>query len=235
MQETRLWDAREGRTSAMRSKEEAHDYRYFPEPDLPPLVVDAARVGAIRRAMPELPAALRARLRSEYGVPGADVLLLTHRPGLSAYFEETVRAGADATAAKNWLLGVVQAKMNEEGFDDAHLRARMPPERLAGLIALVDRGTISGSMAKDVFEKMCASGRSAGEIVAAEGLTQIDDEAQIVALIAEVVATHAEPVAQYRGGKTAAFGFLVGQVMKAAAGKANPKRVNELLRRALES
>src|SRR5204863_4238527 len=142
--------------------------------------------------------------------------------------------GADVKAVKNWLLGVVRAKMNEGGYETIHLRERLAPERLAGLIALVERGTVSGSMAKDVFEKMFASGRTADEIVAAEGLTQIDDESQLAGLIAAVIAKNADAVAIYRGGKTTTFGFLVGQVMKAAGGQANPKRVNELLRRTLE-
>ena len=218
----------------MRSKEEAHDYRYFPEPDLPPLVIGAARVDRIRASMPELPAARRSRLKSKYGLSDADVVPLSVAR-LDVYFEETVEAGADARAAKNWLLGVVRAKMNEEGFDSAAtLRERLPPARLAELMALVDKGTISGSVAKDVFEKMFAARRTAEEIVRAEGLTQIDDEAQILARVAEVLAGNADAVAQYRGGKTTTFGFLVGQVMKATAGKANPKRVNELLKRALE-
>jgi aspartyl-tRNA(Asn)/glutamyl-tRNA(Gln) amidotransferase subunit B len=233
-QETRLWDAAAGRTSTMRSKEEAHDYRYFPEPDLPPLVIDAARVDAIRASMPELPAARRSRLKSMYGLSDGDVVPLSVAR-LDVYFEETVNAGADAVAAKNWLLGVVRAKMNQERFDSATtLRERLPPARLADLITLVDKGTISGSVAKDVFEKMFASRRTADEIVKADGLTQIDDESQILGPIAEVLAGNADAVAQYRGGKTTTFGFLVGQVMKATAGKANPKRVNELLKRALE-
>jgi len=233
-QETRLWDPAAGRTSTMRSKEEAHDYRYFPEPDLPPLVIAAARVDAIAASMPELPAARRSRLKSTYGLSDGDVVPLSVAR-LDAYFEEMVKAGADAKAAKNWLLGVVRAKMNEEGFDSAAtLRERLPPARLAVLMALVDKGTISGSVAKDVFEKMFASRRTADEIVKTEGLTQIDDESQILGRIAEVLAGNADAVAQYRAGKTTTFGFLVGQVMKATAGKANPKRVNELLKRTLE-
>jgi aspartyl-tRNA(Asn)/glutamyl-tRNA(Gln) amidotransferase subunit B len=233
-QETRLWDAAAGRTSSMRSKEEAHDYRYFPEPDLPPLVVDPARVLSIGASMPELPAARRSRLKSIHGLSDGDVVPLSVAR-LDVYFEEMVKGGADAKAAKNWLLGVVRAKMNEEGFDSADtLRERVPPARLADLLTLVDKGTISGSVAKDVFEKMFVSGRTADEIVKAEGLTQIDDESQILGRIAEVLARNADAVAQYRGGKTTTFGFLVGQVMKATAGKANPKRVNELLKRALE-
>src|SRR5206468_7448703 len=150
-------------------------------------------------------------------------------PGLDEYFEETIRAGAEAKAVKNWLIGVVRAKMNEEGYDVARLRDRLAPGRLAGLIALVEQGTISRSTAKDVFEKMFASGQTAHDIVAAEGLAQIDDESHLGALITDVLAKNADAVAMYQGGKATTFGFLVGQVMKAAGGQANPKRVNELL------
>ena len=171
-----------------------------------------------------------------YGLASSDVVLLTQvEPGLDRYFEEAVRAGADAKAVKNWLLGVVRAKMNEEGFDVARLRERLAPGRLAGLIAHVEQGTISRSMATDVFEKMFASGRTAEEIVRAEGLTQIDDESHLATLIAGVLANNADAVAMYQGGKATTFGFLVGQVMKAAGGQANPKRVNELLKRTLEA
>ena len=235
VQETRLWDPAAKRTVSMRSKEEAHDYRYFPEPDLPPVVIDAERFKHIRQTLPELPAIRRQRLMA-YGLASSDVVLLTQvEPGLDWYFEETVRAGADARAVKNWLLGVVRARMNHEGYDTARLRERLAPERLAGLIALVQQGRISGSIAKDVFEKMFESGLTADEIVAADGLTQIDDEPHLAGLIAEVLAKNADAVAMYQGGKATAFGFLVGQVMKAAGGKANPKRVNELLKRTLEA
>jgi aspartyl-tRNA(Asn)/glutamyl-tRNA(Gln) amidotransferase subunit B len=237
VQETRLFDAAGGRTFSMRSKEAAHDYRYFPEPDLPPLVVDAARLAAIRAAMPELPAARRRRLQTAYALGEADVVTLTQvAPGLDLYFERAVAAGADAKAVKNWLLGVVRANMNDEGdASAADLEARLPPERLAGLVALVDRGAINASTAKDVFERMIATGRTADDIVAAEGLAQIDDEGALAALVADVVAKHPDAVAQVRAGKTNTVGFLVGQVMKAAGGKANAKRVNELIRRALEA
>ena len=236
VQETRLWDPAAKRTVSMRSKEEAHDYRYFPEPDLPPLVVDAARLQQVRRELPELPAARRQRLMTAYALSSSDAVTLTQvAPGLDAYFEETIRGGADAKAVKNWLLGVVRAKMNEQGCEVARLRDRLAPERLAGLIALVEKGTISRSIAKDVFEKMFASGRTADDIVRAEGLTQVDDESHLAALIAGVLAKNADAVAMYRGGKATTFGFLVGQVMKAAGGQANPKRVNELLKKTLEA
>jgi aspartyl-tRNA(Asn)/glutamyl-tRNA(Gln) amidotransferase subunit B len=235
VQETRLFEPAAKRTVSMRSKEEAHDYRYFPEPDLPPLVVDAARVERLRGALPELPAVRRRRLMAVHLLSEADAVALTQvSPGLDRYLEDAVAAGADPKAATNWLLGPVRAAMNDEGIDAAGLRARMAPERLASLLALVDKGTVSGSMAKDVFEKMLATGRAPEAIVAAEGLTQIDDESQLAGLIAQVLAGHAEAVAAYRAGKAATFGFLVGQVMKAAAGRANPRRVNELLRRALD-
>jgi aspartyl-tRNA(Asn)/glutamyl-tRNA(Gln) amidotransferase subunit B len=237
VQETRLWDTAAKRTVSMRSKEEAHDYRYFPEPDLPPLVVPPARVDAVRSTMAEAPAAWRRRLVEAHQLAMADAVMLTQvRPGLGRYFEETVKAGADAKAAKNWVLGLVSATMNDRGLDDVGpLAEKVPAAHLAGLLALIEKGSISGSMAKGVFEKMFTSGQTADAIVAAEGLAQIDDQSQIVELIASVLAKNPDAVAQYRGGKTTTFGFLVGQVMKAAAGKANPKRVNDLLKRALEA
>ena len=233
IQETRLWDAASGVTASMRSKEEAHDYRYFPEPDLPPLVVDAARLGLIRAAMPELPEARRARFIAQHALPEYDAGQLTESRALADYYEHVVRAGAPAKAASNWIMGELARVLKDRGAD-----ITAPPvsaTALAGLIALVDQGRISGSIAKHVFDTMVASGRTADDIVQAEGLAQIDDEPRLVALIGDVLAAHPGPVAQYRDGKTATFGFLVGQVMKASAGKANPTRVNELLRRALEA
>jgi aspartyl-tRNA(Asn)/glutamyl-tRNA(Gln) amidotransferase subunit B len=235
-QETRLWDAALGQTFSMRSKEEEHDYRYFPEPDLPPLVVSPSRIAAIEQTMPELPAARRKRYETTYALPMKDAVTLTQIvPGLDDYFEEAVAAGADLRLVKNWLLGQVLAKMNEVGIERAHdFRERVRPPALAGLLRLVHAGTISGSIAKDVFEKMFVSGQTADEIVKADSLTQIDDEAAIRAIVDGVLSTHEDAVAQFRAGKTATFGFLVGQAMKAAGGKANPKRVNEVLRRRLE-
>jgi len=232
-QETRLFDSASGHTVSMRSKEEAHDYRYFPDPDLPAVVVDAARVETIRAQMPELPAARRRRFAASYGIPEYDAAQLTQTRELSDFFESAVQAGAAPKAVSNWMMGEVARLLKESGRDI--VESPVSPVQLAGLIGLVDKGTISGAIAKGVFEKMMVSGRSADEIVAAEGLTQIDDQAQIIAIISEVLATNADAVAGYRAGKTATFGFLVGQVMKAAAGKANPKRVNELLKHALET
>ena len=232
-QETRLFDSATGHTVSMRSKEEAHDYRYFPDPDLPPLVVDEARVGAIRDVMPELPAARRQRFVADYELPDYDAAQLTQTRALSEFFEGAVKAGAAPKAASNWMMGEMARLLKDAGTDIT--ASPVTPQQLAGLIGLIDKGTISGAIAKGVFEKMMATGTDAAAIVAAEGLTQIDDDGQILTIIADIVAKNADAVASYRAGKTATFGFLVGQAMKAAAGKANPKRVNELLKRALET
>ena len=232
-QETRLWDSAAGRTFAMRSKEEAHDYRYFPEPDLLPLAVDAARVDAVRAAMPELPEARRARFVAAYGLPEYDAGVLTQSAGLADYFERTAAAAANPKAASNWIMGELLRVLKERGADVD--RAPVAPDALAGLIRLIDRGTISGAIAKAVFAKMVDSGRAAGEIVAAEGLAQIGDESAIVPIIRDVLAAHADAVAQYRAGKQQTFGFLVGQVMKATRGKANPALANQLLKRELDA
>jgi aspartyl-tRNA(Asn)/glutamyl-tRNA(Gln) amidotransferase subunit B len=233
VQETRLWDAAAGRTVSMRSKEEAHDYRYFPDPDLPAVIVNAARIAAIRAAMPELPAARRRRLVEQYALPEYDANQLTQSRAVAEYFEAAVAAGAPAKAASNWIMGELARRLKAEGADVA--ASPLTADRLAGLLLLIDKGAISGSMAKEVFEKMYVTDRSAAAIVEAEGLSQIDDESQITALIGQVVAANGDAVAQYRAGKASTFGFLVGQVMKAAKGKANPKRVNELLQKALGS
>ncbi len=231
-QETRLWDAAAGRTIAMRSKEEAHDYRYFPEPDLPPLVVAADVVERVRATLPELPEARKQRLIASYGLPAYDAGVLTQSMPLADYFEAVARDAGNAKAASNWVMGEVMRKMRAEDVEiDA---VKVPPAQLAALIRLVDGGRINGPTAKDVFEKMYATGRGPDEIVQAEGLAQIDDEAAVVEMIAGVLAQNADAVASYRAGKTSTFGFLVGQVMKAAAGKANPKLVNALLRRELD-
>jgi len=232
-QETRLWDSAAGITVSMRSKEEAHDYRYFPEPDLPPLTLDHARINAIREAMPELPDARRRRFVDVLGLPDYDAAQLTQSRALADYFEAAVRAGAPPKAASNWMMGELTRALKDSGRDIG--AAPVSPERLAGLVMLIEKGTISGAIAKSVFEKMFASGRTADDIVSAEGLTQIDDDGHIQELIANVMRANPDAVKGYRAGKTSTFGFLVGQVMKAASGKANPKRVNESLKRALDA
>ena len=231
-QETRLWDTAAGRTVTMRGKEEAHDYRYFPEPDLAPLELDPAWIAGIRETLPELPDARRGRFVSQYGLPEYDARVLTQSSELAAYFEATAAACGNAKAASNWVMGELSRRLNEDGTDIADVP--LDAGRLAGLIRLVDSGTISGPIAKEVFEKMYGSGRSAADIVEQEGLARIDDEGAVGAAVRDVLAAHPGPVAQYRAGKHQTFGFLVGQVMKAMKGKANPALVNSVLRRLLD-
>jgi aspartyl-tRNA(Asn)/glutamyl-tRNA(Gln) amidotransferase subunit B len=230
--ETRLWDPAAGRTLSMRSKEDAHDYRYFPEPDLPPLQIDVAAIEAWRRTLPELPDARRRRFVTQYAIPDYDAALLTQSHALAAYFEATAAASGNPKAASNWIMGELTRKMNELGTDIE--ATPLTPAALAGLIKLVDSGTISGPTAKEVFEKMIASGRPAAAIVEAEGLARIDDEASVQAAVQRVLTANQDAVKQYRGGKKQTYGFLVGQVIKAMGGKANPALVNALMRRELD-
>ena len=233
VQETRLFDSAAGRTFSMRSKEEAHDYRYFPEPDLLPLVVDAARIETVQKTLPELPEARRQRFVAAYGLPEYDAGVLTQSAALADYFERVAGDAGNPKAASNWVMGELLRTLKDRGTGIDEVR--LAPQALAGLIRLVDKGAISSSVAKDVFAKMYDSGRSADDIVAADGLAQIDDESALVALIQDVIARHGDAVAQYRAGKNATFGFLVGQVMKGSGGKANPKLANQLLKRELDS
>jgi aspartyl-tRNA(Asn)/glutamyl-tRNA(Gln) amidotransferase subunit B len=232
VQETRQWDSATGVTVSMRSKEEANDYRYFPEPDLPPLVVEAGFVDSIRAALPELPEDRKARFVEVYALSEYDADVLVRLPGAAEYFEAMVTAGAPPKAAGNWVQGEVRRKLKGIGRDEM---AAVPfaPEALAELVGLVERGVVSSTVAKDVFEAMWTSGRSARAIVDAGGLAQIGDVNALQALVSEALARHADVVAQYRAGKTSVMGFLVGQVMKASGGKADPKAVAELVRRAL--
>ena len=231
-QETRLWDVASGRTMSMRSKEEAHDYRYFPEPDLPPLEVDPAWVDEIRLSLAELPEARRRRFVTEYALPEYDAGVLTQSPALADYFEATAALVGNAKSASNWVMGELTRKMNELGIGIGSVA--LTPAALAGLIRLVDSGTISGPIAKDVFEKMYASGRAADQIVADEGLARIDDVAAIEAHVDAVIRSNEKAVTQYREGKHQTFGFLVGQVIKATGGKANPAVVKDLLKKTLD-
>jgi aspartyl-tRNA(Asn)/glutamyl-tRNA(Gln) amidotransferase subunit B len=232
-QETRLWDTDRRETVSMRSKEEAHDYRYFPEPDLPVLEIDAAWVEAIRRDLPELPDARKARFVAEYGLGDYDADVVVRLPGGAEYFEAAVHAGAPAKAAGNWIQGEIRRKLKDLGQEDLSA-VPVSAERFADLLRIVEQGTVSSSAAKDVFEKMWATNRFAAEIIEAEGLAQIGDEAALTAVVAAVLAQHPEPAEQFRAGREATLGFLVGQVMKASRGKANPKVAGELIRRALQ-
>jgi aspartyl-tRNA(Asn)/glutamyl-tRNA(Gln) amidotransferase subunit B len=230
VQETRLWNADRAETVSMRSKEEAHDYRYFPEPDLPPLVVSPAWVEEVRAALPELPAEKRRRFVAEYGLPDYDAGVLTLSREVADYYEAVARESGNAKAASNWVMTEVLRKVKEEGLGAA---PPVSPVHLAHMIRLIDTGTISGKTAKDVFEKMWQSGDPPEVIVKREGLVQVSDEAAIRAAIALVMTRSADQVAAYRKGKTSTLGWFVGQVMKEMGGKANPQVVNGLLKEAL--
>jgi aspartyl-tRNA(Asn)/glutamyl-tRNA(Gln) amidotransferase subunit B len=230
-QETRLWDAAAGRTVSMRTKEEAHDYRYFPEPDLPPLEVDEAWIAASRASLPELPEARRQRFMRNYGLSEYDATWLTQSSEMAAYFETVARIGGHPKAAANWVMGELARVMNERGADIA--RPPVGAEHLGELVRLVQEGAVTGPIAKSVFEKMAETGRRADEIVREDGLARIDDADALARAVRETLSAHADAVAKYRSGNTGVLGFLVGQVMRATGGKANPRLVNELVRREL--
>jgi aspartyl-tRNA(Asn)/glutamyl-tRNA(Gln) amidotransferase subunit B len=209
VQETRLWDSAGGKTVSMRSKEEAHDYRYFPEPDLPPLVVTDARIASVREQMPELPAARRHRFVATYGLPPYDAGVLTSSAALGDYFERVAAASGNPKAASNWVMGELLRTMKERAVSIADVP--LTPAALAGLIAMVEKGTISSSIAKDVFAKMYDTGRAAEDIVAAEGLAQNSDEGALLAIVRDVIAKHPDAAAQFRAGKSQTFGFSSGR------------------------
>jgi aspartyl-tRNA(Asn)/glutamyl-tRNA(Gln) amidotransferase subunit B len=234
VQETRLWDTKRGVTESMRSKEEAHDYRYLPEPDLLPVVVDPAWVEEVRKDMPELPDAKRERFVADYGLSAYDAEVLTASQALADYFERAVAAfDGDPKLTCNWVMGDLTAKLNEDGtpIEDCPLA----PEQLAGIIEAIHGGTISGKIAKTVFGHMYGTDRTAAQVIEAEGLVQVSDTGAIDAIIADVIAAHPQEAADYRGGKEKLLGFFVGQVMKQTQGKANPKLVNERLRAMLSA
>jgi len=235
--ETRLFDPATGRTAPLRGKEEAHDYRYLPEPDLPPLALDRAWVEAVRATLVELPDARRDRLSSQYGLSAYDAEVLTRRfQGAADYFEATVRAGAPPKAAANWILGEIGRALNEQGAHDIEaVSAQVPPLRLAELVRLVEEGRVSGPAAKDVFLHMLATGLGAAEIADREGLARLDDDSALAQAVRAVVAVNLQAVADYRAGKRRAFQFLVGQAMKATGGRADPERLARLLEAALDA
>jgi aspartyl-tRNA(Asn)/glutamyl-tRNA(Gln) amidotransferase subunit B len=232
VQETRLWDADRGHTRSMRSKEYAHDYRYFPEPDLTPLALDGEWIDGIRAALPELPRARRQRFASAYALTPYDAGVLTQSRALSEYFEAAVKAGAPPKAAANWIMSELLREIPAD--DEERIRhSPVAPAALAGLIRLIENGTISGKIAKGVFETMIRTGDDAPTIVEREGLTQVADASAIAAIVAEVIARNPKAVADWKAGKTAAAKALVGQVMKATGGKANPALANELVQERL--
>jgi aspartyl-tRNA(Asn)/glutamyl-tRNA(Gln) amidotransferase subunit B len=228
LQETRLWDPDRAQTLSMRSKEYAHDYRYFPEPDLPPLQIEPRRVDEVRASLPELPAARRRRLARQYDLSPYDADLLAQGRGLADYFEEVAGAYPRPKIVANWVLNELLREV--QGDDDKAIAAcPVPPRNLAGLLALIDDGTISGKIAKDVFEKMFRSGEEAQAIVAREGLRQVADAGAVAGVVDQVLSAHPKVVDDWKSGKKAAMGFLVGQVMRATGGRANPALVNSLL------
>jgi aspartyl-tRNA(Asn)/glutamyl-tRNA(Gln) amidotransferase subunit B len=232
VQETRLFDPDTGRTFSMRSKEEAHDYRYFPEPDLPLLVLLPGQVDRVRASLPELPAARRARFVAQYGLPAYDAGVLTQDVALGTYFEQ-VAAAAPPKPASNWVMGDVLRKLKESDASIADVP--VAASALAELVRLVDDGTISTAAAKQVFEAMWTSGEAASVIVEREGLKQVGDEAALLAHVATVLAANPDAVSSYKAGRAQAIGALVGQVMKLTRGTANPKVVHALIQRQLDA
>ncbi len=228
VQETRTWDEGKGVTLPMRSKEEAHDYRYFPEPDLVPLVIDRRWVEEIRASLPELPDRRRQRYMEQFGLPAYDASVLTSTIELAEYFEACTAHYPDAKTVSNWIMGDLSRLLNVHNLEITQCRIR--PEQLARMLRLIDQGTISGKIAKTVFEEMFATGSDPEKIVKEKGLVQITDEGAIAAVVEEVIANYPKVVEDYRAGKEKALGFLVGQVMKATKGKANPELVNRLFK-----
>ncbi|WP_297397108.1 Asp-tRNA(Asn)/Glu-tRNA(Gln) amidotransferase subunit GatB [Acidiferrobacter sp.] len=231
-QETRLYDSARDETRSMRSKEEANDYRYFPDPDLPALVLTEAFLAEVKDAMPELPDAKRRRLGAEYGLSAYDAGVLTASRELAQYYEDAVAAaGVDPKLVANWVTGELAARLNEDGLDITNSRVMAPA--LAGLLRRIADGTVSGKAAKDVFEAMWAGEGDADAVIAARGLRQISDDFAIEEVVRQVIAANPKQLAQYRSGEEKVFTFFVGQTMKASRGKANPAKVNEILKRLL--
>lgn len=232
IQETRLFDPGTGTTRSMRGKEEAHDYRYFPDPDLVPLVISTDWIEAVQASLPELPDAKRMRFQEEMGLPEYDAEVLSASRDIADYFDACVALYPQAKPVANWVMGEVLRALNEDGrgFADCPVTPRL----LAEMLKLVEKGTISGKIAKTVFEEMYKTGKEPAQIVEEKGLVQVSDTGAIEKIIEEVLAANPDNVEQYRGGKEKLFGFFVGQVMKASRGKANPALVNEILLKKLQ-
>ncbi|NGZ95878.1 MAG: Asp-tRNA(Asn)/Glu-tRNA(Gln) amidotransferase GatCAB subunit B [Nitrospira sp. WS110] len=231
-QETRLWNLDRGETAVMRSKEEAHDYRYFPDPDLVPLDLAAEWIEQIRQGLPELASAKQERFVSQYELPEYDAGILTSSKTLSLYFEACVKLYPHPKTVSNWVMGELLRELNHSGIEvDA---SPVPPERLVELLILVDRGMISLKVAREIFPEVYTSGKAPTQIVQEKGLTQVSDEGALATIIEEVLKKNPAQVAQFKEGKQQVLGFLVGQAMKASGGKANPGKVNELLKKHLQ-
>ena len=233
VQETRLYDADLNETRSMRSKEEAHDYRYFPDPDLLPMIVGNDLIEGVWRTMPELPDAKKQRFIERYGLGSYDAGVLTASREMADYFEETARAAGDAKLSANWVLGELSGALNREGVDIT--RSRVSADQLAGLLRRILDNTLSGKLAKQVFEAMWQEQADADAVIEKQGLKQITDSGAIESVIDRVLAANPKQLQQYRNGQEKLFGFFVGQIMKATQGKANPQQVNELLKNKLAS
>jgi aspartyl-tRNA(Asn)/glutamyl-tRNA(Gln) amidotransferase subunit B len=233
VQETRLFDSSKGVTFSMRSKEEAHDYRYFPEPDLVPVATKPEQIDAIRKTIPELPDDKRERFVKDYGLPEYDADMLTQSRALAAYYEEAARLSSQPKVISNWMMGELMRLLNAEGkeIEDCPVR----PDRLAAMVKMISDGTISTKIAKTVFEEMYKTGKDAAVVVREQGLTQVSDSGAIEGIIDEVIKANPAQHNDYKAGKEKLFGFFVGQVMKASKGKANPEMVNELLKKKLSN
>lgn len=228
IQETRSWDEALGITVSMRSKEEAHDYRYFPEPDLAPILIDKDWLDTIKKSIPELPQARKKRLVEDLGLPSYDAEVITSSKSLADFFDAAVKEYSDAKTVANWVMGELLRLLNanNQSIDETLIR----PENLAELLKLIDKGTISGKIAKQVFEEMFTTGKTSDTIIKEQGLIQISDESAILTIVDQVIEANPKSVEDVKNGKEKAIGFLVGQVMKATKGKANPGLVNKLLR-----
>ncbi|RKY72727.1 MAG: Asp-tRNA(Asn)/Glu-tRNA(Gln) amidotransferase GatCAB subunit B [Candidatus Latescibacterota bacterium] len=227
IQQTMTWDAKREIIAPMRSKEESHDYRYFPEPDLVPIEVDKQWLEKLKADMPELPTARRRRFVQQYNLPEYDAEVLTASRGLADYYEECVKSGASPKMASNWVMGEVNRVLNEKKITPQELS--VTPESLAELLQLVSNGTLSTKIARDVFAEMVQTGRRAGKIVKEKGLVQLTDRGKLGEVIDEVLAENPDQREQYLAGKKQLLGFFVGQVMKKTQGKANPKLANQIL------
>lgn len=227
-QETRRWNEQSGKTVVMRSKEEAHDYRYFPDPDLVKMDIDRAWVEDIRSTIPELPDERRNRYMNEYGLPEYDAGVLTASKDTADFFDQAVQSGADAKAVSNWMMGELLGYLNAQELELKDVR--VTPQGLGQMVKLIDAGTISSKIAKKVFKEMMETGKDAETVVEEQGLKQISDEGELKGIVQEIVANNPQSVTDFQNGKDKAIGALVGQVMKATKGKANPQMVNELLR-----
>jgi aspartyl-tRNA(Asn)/glutamyl-tRNA(Gln) amidotransferase subunit B len=230
-QETRLWNIDRGETAVMRSKEEAHDYRYFPDPDLVPLQLNEDWIEGFRSSLPELPAVRARRLITEYGLPEYDAGVITTSKGMADYFETCLKQFNEPKTVSNWVMGELTRELNNSATDIT--ASPVSPERLVDLLVMVDKGVVSLKVARDIFPDLYRSDKTPQQIVQEKGLTQVSDEGALEKMIDEVLSKNQTQVTQFKEGKQQVLGFLVGQVMKVSGGKANPGKVNELLKKKL--